>query len=174
MDNEQQHLHLMAVIQSGLAIEKRPFLNLARQLQTSEQSILNTLKTWQNNGIIKRMGIIVNHNKLGYSSNAMAVWNIPDENVDAVGEKIKLSGLVSLCYRRRRHRHWPYNLFCMIHGKNRESVEKSLQTLINSCGLNDYPHEVLYTLRQFKQCGGQYARTNTTSEHLPHAQPRRC
>ena len=77
-------------------------------------------------GIISRFGLIIRHRALGISANAMLVWDIGDEAVDAIGERFAAEPFVTLCYRRpRRLPDWPYNLFCMVHGRDRATVRSA-------------------------------------------------
>lgn len=152
LDADEQTL--VASLQGGLQFVPEPFACLG----LSERQALGTIARWQVQGIIKRFGVIVRHHELGYTANAMAVWNVPDDVVSQVGEKVASTGRVSLCYRRARQLpEWPYNFFCMIHGKDRVEVGARLAALSEACGLNAFPHEVLFSSRRFKQCGAQYA-----------------
>ena len=144
---------LMAVLQAGLPLVSQPFAALG----WAEGDALDLLTRWTATGVIKRFGVVVRHHELGFTANAMVVWNVPDAQVSRVGACVAASNRVSLCYRRPRVLpHWPYNLFCMIHGKDRSDVEARIAALSQACGLGDYPHEVLFSCRRFKQCGARY------------------
>ena len=56
----------------------------------------------QQHGIIRYIGAVPNHYKLGYRFNKMTVWNIPDEIIDELGQKIGQLDFVSHCYHRPR------------------------------------------------------------------------
>ena len=87
----------------------------------------------------------------------MTVWDIPDAQVDAVGEKIAAYPFVTLCYQRpRRPPEWPYNLFCMIHGRDRDGVLAQVGTLNRELGLDGRAQAVLFSRRRFKQRGARY------------------
>lgn len=121
--------------------------------------------------MIKRLGVIVNHRQLGYKANAMVVFDVPNSLVDQVGEHISQFNFINLCYQRpRQDKPWPYNLYCMIHGKNREKVLQQLDHLIESVGLGQYKHEILFSKQCFKQRGALYPHK---SIHSPHAE-RHC
>ncbi len=144
---------LMAVLQKGLPLVSQPFATLG----WAEADALALLTRWTATGVIKRFGVVVRHHELGFTANAMVVWNVPDALVSAVGQCVAASQRVSLCYRRPRVLpHWPYNLFCMIHGKDRADVEQRIAILAQSCGLAAYRHEILFSCRRFKQCGARY------------------
>ena len=74
---------------------------------------------------------------------------------------------VTLCYRRARavpEAGWPYNLFCMIHGRNRAEVDAEITALCVRHGLAAYPQAVLFSVRRFKQRGAHYIKSNTQQE----------
>lgn len=145
----------VAALQGGLPIVERPFACLG----VPELQAIDTISRWIDEGVIKRFGVVVRHHELGYTANAMAVWDVPDEVVDEVGKRIAANGGVTLCYRRLRHLpDWRYNLFCMVHGKDRDDVAARVAALSQACGLKPYPHEVLFSRRRFKQCGAHYAK----------------
>lgn len=144
----------MGALQAGLPLVSRPFAALG----WAESDAIALLSRWNASGVIKRMGVVVRHHELGFTANAMVVWDVPDAEVSAVGKRIAESSRVSLCYRRPRELpHWPYNLFCMIHGRDRSEVEQRIVALVQSCALALYPHEVLFSCRRFKQRGARYA-----------------
>jgi len=148
---------LRAMIQDGLPLTEKPFEQLAMVLKATEDQVISTLEYWLETGLIKRIGLVTNHHRVGFTSNAMVVWNVPDDQVDKIGGAFKNTGLVSLCYRRSRHLpEWPYNLYCMIHSRDRDTVAKHVAELVQQCGLQDIPKEILFSNHQFKQKGGQY------------------
>jgi len=154
---------LMAVLQRGLPLVSRPYATLG----WPEDEAIALLRQWVDAGAIKRFGVVVRHHELGYTSNAMVVWNVPDETVSQLGKAIAATGRVSLCYRRPRQLpHWPFNLFCMIHGKDRSDVEQRIAALVKICALDAYPHEVLFSSRRFKQCGARYV-SDVACETVP-------
>jgi len=152
-------LDLILAVQKGLPLVSRPYATIADSLQLNEQQVIDRLQFLKQEGLIKRLGVIVNHRKLGYSANAMVVFNIPDELIHEIGQQIGQFDFVNLCYQRPRHQGvWPYNLFCMIHGKSQGTVLQQLTELIQHCQLEDYPHDVLFSQRCFKQRGAIYQR----------------
>ncbi|MEH6650910.1 MAG: AsnC family protein [Motiliproteus sp.] len=148
---------LLQLLQEGLPIVERPYAQLAEQLGWSEQQVLDTMAWLADSDIVRRMGIIVKHRTLGFKANAMVVWDVPDDQVDAVAELMAAEPAVTLCYQRpRRLPEWRYNLFCMIHGYERDAVLARLSELTDKLGLNDISHQPLFSTRCFKQCGGRY------------------
>lgn len=158
LDAQQQEA-LKAAIQDGLPLTPAPYLTIATALGLQEGDVIRQIEQWLDNGFIKRMGLVVRHHQLGYSANAMVVWDVPDARVDELGERFRQFACVTLCYRRPRRRpDWPYNLFCMIHGQDRARVLGEIAAMVAECRLQDIPHEVLFSNKQYKQTGGHYAR----------------
>jgi DNA-binding Lrp family transcriptional regulator len=154
MDMNDQNRRLLAAMQNGLPLTPRPYRDLGARLGMSEVEVLRRLSALLEAGVIKRLGLIVRHRELGYAANAMAVWDVPDEDADAVGRRIAGIDFVSLCYRRpRRMPDWPYNLFCMIHGRDRRVVLGQVEAVARLAGLTDRPSAVLFSRRRFKQRG---------------------
>ncbi len=152
----QQHF-LQVLIQDGLPLVPEPYAHLAKQVQASEDAVMDCIRDWQEEGLIKRYGMVVNHHKLGYVANAMVVWNVPDDKVDEVAAVLSSFDAVTLCYKRRRQLpDWPYNLFCMIHGKNRETVVAYIDRMISESNFHAIEHDVLFSTKQYKQRGGRY------------------
>lgn len=147
---------LIAAVQAGLPIAARPYATIAEKLAISEQDVIERLTRLKAQGLIKRWGVVVKHRQLGYQANAMIVMNVPDDSVSAIGQQVSQNSFVNLCYQRPRRESWPYNLYCMIHGKSREIVLQQWLELQQSCGLHGYAFEVLFSRRCFKQRGALY------------------
>lgn len=147
----------------GLPLTPRPFAALGRAVGMSERDAITRLCALRSAGAIKRLGLIVRHRELGYRANAMVVWDIPDQAVDAIGARMAAFPFVTLCYRRRRAPpQWPYNLFAMIHGTERAAVNGHIQRLNRELVLEGAPHAVLFSRRRFKQRGARYADPEVT------------
>lgn len=148
---------LAQAIECGIPLVHRPFAAIGETIGLSEHEVISILRGMIARGDIRRFGIIVRHHELGYTANAMTVMDIPDEKATGIGHRIASSGMVSLCYRRPRILpDWPYNIFFMIHGKDRQNVLQQIDALRQKLDLLDYPFEVLFSRRRFKQQGARY------------------
>lgn len=151
-DNEEKRL--IAALQPGLEIMPRPFRQLAETLYMEEDEVLARIIGMVQDGMIKRFGVVVRHHELGYRSNAMVVFDLPDDVVDGIGARLAAEPGVTLCYRRRRSLpDWPYNLYCMVHGRSREEAQPVIERLAAIAGA---AATVLFSTRRFKQCGARY------------------
>jgi DNA-binding Lrp family transcriptional regulator len=149
---------LAAALEPGLPLVARPYERLAAGCGMSEAALIKRIGELQTLGIMRRFGIVVRHQELGYRANAMVVWDVPDAEVAEIGRRLGEESSVTLCYRRpRRLPDWSYNLFSMVHGRDRGSVLDALAQIRSRLGLEAVQHQPLFSLRRFKQCGAHYA-----------------
>ncbi len=145
---------IIQTTQAGLPLTPEPYQALAEQLGLSTNDVMQRLSAMQDSGIIRRIGAVPNHYKLGYRFNGMTVWNVPDEVIDALGQKVGQLEFVSHCYHRPRHLpEWPYNLFAMVHGKSQEEVDKQIQQIKDLLGDSNAGCDVLYSTKILKKTG---------------------
>jgi DNA-binding Lrp family transcriptional regulator len=150
---------LLRAIEDGLPLTQLPYRRVATALRMTQNGVLRRLARMLDAGVINRLGLIVRHHELGIAANAMAVWDVSDEAIDAAGERVAAFPFVTLCYRRQRHPpEWPYNLFCMVHGRDRATTLRQVSEIGAGAGLADRPHAVLFSTRRFKQRGATLAR----------------
>lgn len=149
---------LLEHIQLGLPVCARPYMEIGRHCDMPEDEVIQRLARLKQQGLIKRLGVIVKHRQLGYRANAMVVFNVPDDLIKHLGAQISQFSFVTLCYQRPRYPEWPYNLYCMIHGKDKATVLEQLDQLVDACNLSAFDKEILFSNRCFKQRGAVYQR----------------
>jgi len=157
--NDSEKVALRGAIEKGLPAGLSPYQVVAKQLALTEQQVLMQIANWQEDGLIRRFGLVIKHRKLGYDANAMVVWNIPNDEMDSVALKLAKCAPVSLCYQRpRRLPDWPYNLFCMIHGTDRGLVLQQISQITEQLGLESIEKDVLFSFKAYKQHGARYSK----------------
>ncbi|MEP6965230.1 MAG: Lrp/AsnC family transcriptional regulator [Polaromonas sp.] len=159
---------LAELVEGGLPLLSRPFEAWGQALNQSPEAVLATLQRWLREGTLRRFGVVVRHHEAGFSHNAMTVFDVPDTQVDHFGTALAAQRGVTLAYRRDRAPGWRYNLYCMVHGRNRDAVDAALASAIAGSGLQNHPHDVLFSRRRFKQSGARYFRPLPAgAEHAP-------
>lgn len=148
-------LALAARVEEGLPLVPRPFDVWAEALGRPVEAVLDRLRAWLAEGTLKRFGAIVRHHELGFDANAMAVFDLPDTQVDLSGELLAREPGVTLAYCRERAPGWPYNLYAMVHGRDRAAVHEVLERVGSRCALAAHPQAVLFSTRRFKQTGAR-------------------
>ena len=107
---------ILQALTSGLPLCPRPFAAIATELSRSEAEVLDRVQALCDAAVISRLGVIVRHRALGWRANAMVVWDLPHEAIDAAGPRLAAHPGVTLCYERTTvDGVWPYRLYSMIH-----------------------------------------------------------
>jgi DNA-binding Lrp family transcriptional regulator len=151
---DEVDLKIMRATQSGLPLTPLPYHAVADRLGLTADEVIERMRRMQELGVIRRIGAVPNHYKLGYRFNGMTVWNVPDEKIDELGQKIGNLDFVSHCYHRPRHLPlWPYNLFAMVHGKSQDDVDRQIGKIADILGENNLGSDVLYSTRILKKTG---------------------
>jgi DNA-binding Lrp family transcriptional regulator len=149
---------LVAATQAGLPLEPEPFASVARQVESEPATVIARLQRLLEAGAARRIGAVPNHYRLGLRGNGMSVWNVEDADVDALGERIGALDCVSHCYRRpRRLPLWPYNLFAMIHGRDRAEVMTAAARIEALVAGHCRGHRVLFSEAILKKTGLRFA-----------------
>lgn len=145
---------IIVATQGGLPVDARPYRAVAAQVGASETEVIARLERLLAAGAIRRIGLVPNHYALGYRANGMSVWDVDDAAIDAAGERVGALPFVTHCYRRpRRLPAWPYNLFAMVHGRDRAEVEAQVGRIAALLGPDARAHDVLYSTRILKKTG---------------------
>lgn len=148
---------ILAELADGLPLAPRPYALIGSRLGIEESEVIYRIEGMIAQRVIRRFGAVVRHHELGFTANAMTVWDVPDAEADAIGAAVAAYPFVTLCYRRpRRLPAWPYNLFCMIHGRDQATVLNQVAILNRAAGLGRFPHSVLFSRKRFKQRGARY------------------
>ncbi len=145
---------IILATQEGLPLTTTPYFDIAQKLEVEENEILTRMQKMQEQGIIRRISVVPNHYAMGYKANGMSVWDVPDEQIDQLGQQLGQLPFISHCYHRPRHLpEWPYNLFAMIHAHDRETVEQRVAQVAEILGDSNRGHQVLYSKRILKKTG---------------------
>lgn len=145
---------LIAATQSGLPLVPRPYEAIGAMVGLSAQEVQERLASMLERGLIRRIGAVANHYRLGYTANGMTVWDVDDVHVEALGERVGRLPGVTHCYRRPRALPvWRYNLFVMLHGRSREEVERQAEGVAALLGDACRARDILYSTEVLKKTG---------------------
>ena len=145
---------IVRATQAGLPLVPEPYQQVADEVGISSQAVQQRMQAMLESGCIRRIGAVPNHYTLGFRGNGMTVWDLPDEKVREYGRKIGDLDFVSHAYHRPRHLpEWSYNLFAMVHGKDRQEVDQKVAQIAELLGESCRAHEVLCSSRILKKTG---------------------
>ena len=145
---------VMRLIQGDLPLDLRPFAALAEKAGISEHEFVERVAALKRRGIIRRFGATLRHQEVGFSSNAMVAWLVPEDRIEEVGKTMARFRAVTHCYQRKTCKGWPYNLYTMIHGDNREECYEMAKRMSGKTGIPEY--ELLFSEKEFKKTSMQY------------------
>ena len=145
---------LIAATQGGLPFVERPYHALGQELSLEPEEVMGRLRRMLASGVIRRIGAVPNHYRLGWTENGMSVWDVDDARLPELGPRVGALPFVTHCYRRpRRPPLWPYNLFAMVHGRAPEEVAEKIDRIGDLLGDACRGHDVLVSTRILKKTG---------------------
>ncbi|WP_436345810.1 siroheme decarboxylase subunit beta [Natronorubrum sp. FCH18a] len=162
---------LVLEVQDGLPLTETPYADVADAIDQDLEWVLETIKRFEREGKIRRIGVVPNHYALGYTENGMTVWNVPDDLVSEVGPEVAALPFVTHCYRRPRHEGvWPYNFFAMTHGRSeaesQRRIERVRETMAEYWDVGPDDWDSLFSTQILKKTGirmAERAEANTES-----------
>mgnify|MGYP000460141876 FL=1 len=151
---EELDRKIIRLLQGEFPLVAEPYKVLAEEIGITEEALLARIETMREEKKIRKMGAVLRHREVGFTSNCLCVWNVPDERVDEVGGRMAEHPRVSHCYDRNRTPDWPYNLYTMIHGYSREECEVIAAELAATAGIEE--RCMLYTKKEWKKASMRY------------------
>ena len=145
---------IIAAIQEDMAITERPYLEISKRLGITEDTLLETLQSLCDRGIIRRYGATLRHQKTGFTANAMAAWQVDENRVEEVGNRLASFKQVSHCYRRNPTKSWPFNLYTMIHANDKASCRQTARRMSQETGVQNY--SLLFSRKELKKTSMVY------------------
>ena len=143
-------------LQQDLPLNEKPFDLMSARLSIGVDKFLSRCQALLQDGIMRRFSAAVNHNKLGFTANAMACWGIPTDIIETAGNKIAKFPEISHCYERQTSNLWPYNLFAMIHAATKETCRAIVDRINSETRLDKNSLVLLFSTREIKKTRVRY------------------
>jgi DNA-binding Lrp family transcriptional regulator len=150
-DLEKKIIHYL---QEDLPLTVRPFAVIAERIGIHEEELLDRIKFLKEQGILRRFGATLYHQRIGFKANAMVAWYVPDDTIEETGVLMATFKEVSHCYQRKIEEKWRYNLFTMIHGRSKKDCHNICKRIAEKTGIEDYV--LLFTLKEYKKTSPHY------------------
>ena len=134
-------------LQQELPLTHRPYRQVAEELGLDEADVLGRVTRLREEGIIRRLGPILDQDVLGRST-TLAVVRVPPERVDDVGAIVSQHPRVTHNYLREgKGTRIPYNLWFTFTAATDEKLAQGLRGMSQQVGLPIYS---LRARRKFK------------------------
>lgn len=137
-------ISLLMEAQYDFPLVERPFRELGRRLELSEEEVLSRLRRLTGFGILKRIGAALNYRARGLVA-ALVALSVPDDAVDAVAQEINRDRSVSHNFLRD---HYRYNVWYVTKARTPAELEAKVRSVVQKFGIRDYL--ILYGLRTLK------------------------
>jgi DNA-binding Lrp family transcriptional regulator len=144
---------LFRTLQTPLPLEEAPFDGLAERAEVEPDALL-AFGRRHLGGAIRRYVGTLRHRRLGVRANGMVVWRVPEDRLEEVGLRLATAPEVSHCYARNAIEGFPYTLYSMTHGPDRDSCREVAARLAGETGIDDYA--VLFSEKEFKKVRLRY------------------
>lgn len=146
---------ILRIVQFQLPDTLTPYADIAREVGTDEETVLNLLRRLKEDGAIRRFGASIKHQKTGWSDNAMVAWIVGEAESEAAGEFAARNPRISHVYFRPTSApDWPYTLYTMVHGRSEEECREVIDELRRETTLDEYA--VLDSLEELKKTSMTY------------------
>ena len=154
MDFSVEEKRLIFHLSGDLAISEAPYANLATKLGLTEDQVLTVVRKLASQGLIRRFGATLWHQRSGFKANAMVVFCLESGVAESIGARVGELSFVSHCYLRKAVPGWPYNLYAMIHAESRGQLIEMAEQLAAICQTSQW--RMLESLREFKKASLRY------------------
>jgi siroheme decarboxylase len=144
----------IGVVQEDLPNVERPFAVQAELLGVDEHVVLDLLRSFKERKLMRRFAAVMNHRSAGFKANAMGVWAVPDEQLEAIGPQMAGFAAVSHCYRRPTYDDWPYSVFTMVHGRTARDCEATIDAIRTETGVDEFC--LLWSVKEYKKVRVRY------------------
>lgn len=139
---------ILTALQEGISVVSEPF-NALSEGETSVKEVLKVIRRLIAGGVIRRLGAVVDHRKLGFTANVLFACRVDGDKIIEAGQQLAGLRIVSHCYQRRPFEGWPYNLFAMMHGTSLGEIQRAIDSFLESEKIDAFA--LLPTVRELKK-----------------------
>ncbi len=145
---------LVSFLQDDLPSNLRPYDKMASALDCQVELVLGQIEAWLQDGVIGRLGAVLDPRMLGYPASGLAVMVVAEEDLAERAKQLAQHPEVTRVYGREPIQDWPYNLYAMIHGQKRNAVYNAAREDAIECRATGF--EVLFMTDEYKKIPLRY------------------
>ncbi len=143
IDMDERDKNILNEIQSDFPLTPRPFLDLARRLDLSENEVIEAIRRLKEEGVIRRIGANFYSSKLNFASTLCAA-KVPGEKIDDFVEVVNSYPGVTHNYLRGNE----YNIWFTFIAPDMDHIERALKEISEVTGVPEI--QSLPAVRTFK------------------------
>lgn len=120
--------HLLNDFQHDFPLSEKPFQQIAEKLDTDEQTVIDTLESLKQRGMISRVGPVFRPNRIGVST--LAAMAVPESDIQQIAERVSAYAEVNHNYERIHQ----FNLWFVVTARDDKHLEQVLKDMERDCG----------------------------------------
>jgi len=141
------------ILQRDMPLTDRPFAAIADVCGLTTEQLISLLKKLSDNGILRKFGAILRHQRAGFQKNALVMWSVPPDAVENAGQMLASLSYISHCYERKPAFQNKYNLFTMLHTQD-DDISPLITTMSRLIHSKDFL--ILESLQEYKKTSPEY------------------
>lgn len=141
------------ILQRDMPLTDRPFAAIADVCGLTTEQLISLLKKLSDNGILRKFGAILRHQRAGFQKNALVMWSVPPDAVENAGRMLASLSYISHCYERKPAFQNKYNLFTMLHTQD-DDISPLITTMSRLIHSKDFL--ILESLQEYKKTSPEY------------------
>ena len=122
---------LLTIIQEDFPIQSDPWQVLSDKIGVSADEVYERVEKLVDAGVIRKIGPVLETDRVGLSARTLVLMKVPDERVDEVGEIV--SGFDSVTHNYLREHE--YNLWFTLITSSQELLKSSLDEILEATGI---------------------------------------
>ncbi|MFX1479605.1 MAG: Lrp/AsnC family transcriptional regulator [Promethearchaeota archaeon] len=142
-----------------LPLVPNPFSEIAARIGLNEDKIIAICRDLLSRGLIRRLGLSLNHRNLGVTANLMVVAYVKEDLIDDIGHRIAAEQEITHCYYRTG---WDYNLFFMIHSNSKKKTINIAKKILKKVNIQNY--RFIFSIKEFKKTSFELSRQLNVSK----------
>ncbi|AWR98261.1 Lrp/AsnC family transcriptional regulator [Acidianus sulfidivorans JP7] len=138
---------LLKELSLPLPIVKRPFENISKKFNMTEDEIIDLIYEMKKKHVVKDYGATLNGEKVGIKDNAMLLLNTDniEEGCNNIALNLREATHVVL---RESNKPWDYLCYCMLHGRDKQTIYNAVKKAIQLTNAKSYM--ILFSLDNLK------------------------
>ena len=141
---------ILAFMEKGIRLAPKPFSEIAHRLGIPAEEVVARLGALKEKGVIRRFGASIKPNNVGFFANALVAWKVPENRVQETADYLSKYQEISHCYERKSIKgRWDYNIYTVIHGRERAVVKRRVKEISDELAINEY--RILFSTRDLKR-----------------------
>ncbi|ARM77108.1 AsnC family protein [Acidianus manzaensis] len=138
---------LLKQLSLPLPIVKRPFEDIAKKFNMSEDELVDLIYEMKKKHVVKDYGATLNGEKVGIKENAMLLLNTDniEEGCNNIALNLREATHVVL---RESNKPWDYLCYCMLHGRDKPTIYTAVKKAIELTNARSYM--LLFSLDNLK------------------------